>query len=712
MNMHLRIVSPAGKPSDIIVRGAQARLGRNPGSEVFFDAQEYPMVSSEHARIDRAGTELVLTPLSRSNKTLVNDQPVEEAIKIKKGDRIRLGYTGPLVEVVAVGGTLEAAREPLGYVAETSIVSATPPVAPTMPQDLVPAPLQPSLQEKARQSSPKLTRRTAVPCEIPQENHFRLVLEIAKLPKAMLWGAGAIGVIAVAIVVFLLTRGRTQGEPEPVPPHQEIAAQKKLEKDPLMGPATKNDLHLYVAALREQSPESRSQAAGRLAELGQDAKSALDFLRVLALDDNDAVRDAAQKAVRRIEADLLAGLTCGLRDSSADVRSQAARELAAMGPGAKPALPGLVEALADSNSEVRVAVRGVFVAIGPDAVMVLGEALRDKDPQVRLNALNVLGWMGSDARFVMPDLLAVTFDPDAKAKEEALAALARIGDYAIPYLIQSLEREKNPDRQKPLVEALGRIGHDAGPMLRKALQAARPEVAEATAEVLTKVSSQPAPELPKDHSGTEGLIQSQLRGWFSATDANKDNFLDKEELAQALRGPKAKPYDYSPDDKPAKKLGPNDFSKYPDYAFLNRIDRDNDGKISRDEFERWAYDYTLVMKQDLDDRDRIQKARERLQERGLTEAMRVQREAAVAQLWANYYNARRGQDFLFQAAVAQLWNTYYNIRFAQNNVYQMEWLQRWALTRLPPRQAKAPGPPPPPPPPPKLPPPARKEQVS
>ncbi|HWY88978.1 MAG TPA: HEAT repeat domain-containing protein [Gemmataceae bacterium] len=707
--MHLRIVSPAGKSSDIVVKGPQARLGRNAGSEVFFDPQEYPMVSGEHARIDRAGPELVLTPLSRSNKTLVNDQPVEEAIKIKKGDRIRLGYTGPLVEVVAVGGTLEAAREPLGYVAETSIVSATPPVAPAMPQDMVPAPLQPSAQEKARQSLPKRTRQTAVPCEIPQENHFRLVLEIAKLPKAMLWSAGAIGVIIVAALVFLLTRGRTQGEPEP--PHQEITAQKKLEKDPLtrVGPVTKNDLPIYAAALRESSPESRAHAAGRLADLGQEAKSELSFLRVLALDESDVVRDAAQKAVLRIEADLVAGLTRGLKEPSADVRSQAARELAKMGAGAKPALPGLVEALADSNSEVRVAVRGVFVAIGPDAVMVLGEALRDKDPQVRLNALNVLGWMGSDARFVMPDLIAVTFDQDAKAKEEALAALARIGDYAIPYLIQALEREKNLDRQAPLVEALSRIGHDAGPALKKALQAARPEVAAATAGVLPKVSSQPAPELPKDHIGTEGLIQSQLRGWFSATDTNKDNFLDKDELARALRGPKAKPYDYTPDDKPAKKLGPGDFSTYPDYAFLCRIDRDNDGKISKDEFERWAFDYTLVMKQDLDDRDRIQKARERLQERGLTEAMRVQREAAVAQLWANYYNARRSQDFQFQAAVAQLWNTYYNMRFAQNNVYQMEWLQRWALSRLPPRQAKAPGPPPAPP---KGPPPARKKQVS
>lgn len=431
-----------------------------------------------------------------------------------------------------------------------------------------------------------------------------------------------------------------------------------------MGPATKSDVPVFAAALRDPAPELRIHGAGRLAELGQEAKSELVFLRVLALDDNPQVQDAAQKSVLRIEEYLMASLTKGLQDKSAAVRGKSARELANMGEGAKVALPSLVEALADNNSAVRLAVLDVFVAIGPDAILVLGEALRDKNPQVRLTAINALGRMGPDARFVLPELINVTAGTDAKAKEETLQALARIGDYAIPYLIRALEREKNPARQKPLVEALERLGPSAAPALMTALKAAKPEVAKAAAQVIAKVESQPAPPPRKDHSGMTGLMQSQLRGWFNAADTNKDGFLDKDELAHAIRGAKAKAYDYTPDGKPAKQFGPRDFAKFPDYAFLCRLDRDNDGKISRAEYELWAYDYSEYMKKDKDDRDRITQAQNRLAERGISEGMRLQREAAVAQLWAAYQNGRSTQDAM------------------NRNISQMQWLQRWTLNNL------------------------------
>ena len=432
-----------------------------------------------------------------------------------------------------------------------------------------------------------------------------------------------------------------------------------------MGPATKSDLPIYAAALRDPAPELRVYGAGQLAELGQDAKSELVYLRVLALDENPLVGDAAQKAVQRLEDELLANLTKGLQDKSPAVRGKAARELADMGHGAKAALPSLVEALADNNSAVRLAVLDVFVAIGPDAIMVLGEALRDKNPQIRLTAINALGRMGPDARFVLPDLIAVTFGPDPKAKEETLQALARIGEYSIPYVMQALEREKNPARQKPLIEALERMGPSAAPALMAALKAANPEVTKAAAQVISKIEAQPKPPPRKDHTGQTGLIQSQLRGLFAASDTNKDGFLDKDELARAIRNPKAKAYDFTPEGKPARPFGPRDFDKYPDFAFLCRVDRDNDGKISRDEFEAWAYDYAEFLKKDKDNRDRIMQAQLRLQEQGISQAMRLQREGAVANLWAAYNNQRSAQSAF------------------NRDVGQVQWLQRWTLNNLP-----------------------------
>jgi len=438
-------------------------------------------------------------------------------------------------------------------------------------------------------------------------------------------------------------------------------AQETLRR---LGPATPADVPAYAAALRDASPELRIYAAEQLAGLGQQAKSELVFLRVLSLDENPSVQEAARKAVTRIEEDLLASLVKGLRDKSAAVRGKSAQQIAEMGSNAKAALPSLVEALADNNSAVRLAVIDVFLAIGPDAILVLGEALRDKNPQVRLTAINALGRMGPDARFVLPELIACT-GMEVRTKEETLQALARIGDYAIPYLVLALEREKNVARQNPLVEALERMGPSAGPALQAALKNANPEVSKAVAPVLTKVKSQPPPPPPKDHVGTAGLIQSQLRGWFGSADTNKDGSLDKDELARAIRGPKAQAYDFTPPGKPARQFTARDFPQYPDYALLCRLDRDNDGKISRDEFERWAYDYADFLKKDMDERQRLAQAQARLAERGLSEAMRLQREGAVAQLWADYYNVRGTQ------------------RVVNREFYKMEWLQRWTLHHMP-----------------------------
>jgi ABC transport system ATP-binding/permease protein len=97
--MRLRIVAPDGARSELVVGGAVARCGRDPACEVHFDPAVYPKVSGLHARLERGPAGLVLTPLSQSNKTLLNDQPIDGPVKVKVGDRVRLGFTGPIVEI-------------------------------------------------------------------------------------------------------------------------------------------------------------------------------------------------------------------------------------------------------------------------------------------------------------------------------------------------------------------------------------------------------------------------------------------------------------------------------------------------------------------------------------------------------------------------------------------------------------------------------------
>ena len=113
-----------------------------------------------------------------------------------------------------------------------------------------------------------------------------------------------------------------------------------------------------------------------------------------------------------------------------------------------------------------------------------------------------------------------------------------------------------------------------------------------------------------DPPGTS-MYMERLRKLFDKWDLNSDNFLNKEELAKAFRGPDAKPYDYknakdsdkdasansskddSKDSTPPKKP---DSKKYPDYDFLVQLDQDNDGRISREEFMDWARGYAVQLK--------------------------------------------------------------------------------------------------------------------
>ena len=91
----------AGESQKIIVD--QVELGRDSACQVRFD-ESFETVSRRHAAIVKEGENWKLIPLSQTNSTLVNGQPIYNERVLVSGDEIRLSSRGPRMGFIVPQG--------------------------------------------------------------------------------------------------------------------------------------------------------------------------------------------------------------------------------------------------------------------------------------------------------------------------------------------------------------------------------------------------------------------------------------------------------------------------------------------------------------------------------------------------------------------------------------------------------------------------------
>jgi HEAT repeat protein len=132
----------------------------------------------------------------------------------------------------------------------------------------------------------------------------------------------------------------------------------------------------------------------------------------------------------------------------------------AVGKIGVPALPRLIEALDDSDAQVRLrAIRPIVVmgGVASDAAPALASHLGDADTQVRQWSAVALGQIGPPAAGAVPRLAEALKDSETAVRQAAAAALGAIGAAEAIEPLKDAAADPNPGVQRAVRLALERL---------------------------------------------------------------------------------------------------------------------------------------------------------------------------------------------------------------------------------------------------------------
>ena len=350
--------------------------------------------------------------------------------------------------------------------------------------------------------SPNVVALTEGALKMMGPGRLRLVWAVLVLLAAA--GAGA-GLLAL--------RG-TAREKENAPPRPagagEPAEAPRLPKEALRYGGKSFD-EWRTLLLTELKPETRVEGIQALSAFGA----------------NGYGREAAAAIVEAVR---------GYNPDTSDPRDQAVQEAAQVGLakiGAE-AVPVVVGELKSGGKNGRRFVLGALRVIAwpaRAAAPAVAEALKDRDPDIRLGAAQALGSIDDEAKTVSAVAGAVT-DDDQRVRYEALTVLVNWKDKAkraTPQLLTAAVKDDDVNCRKLAVEALGYIkppARDLVPTLAEALKDKDPTVRSTAIGILAEMG-------PDAKEAVPALVEDFRKA---------DNFNERVAIAQAFEnmGPAAK----------------------------------------------------------------------------------------------------------------------------------------------------------------------------
>ena len=187
-----------------------------------------------------------------------------------------------------------------------------------------------------------------------------------------------------------------------------------------------------AAGLNDRDPHVQAVCAAALAKLEVPADTAVPQLRQLLKTTNAVVAARELSRYRGAAAPAVPDLVALVNDKrqSTEIRWNAARTMAKIGPDAIDGLDALIDALGDQDWLIREhsaeAIGELGDAAAAKGVPALRHALSDPNARVRRDAVRSLGHFGESARDAVPEITTLLDDEEEPVRKAAATALTAI----------------------------------------------------------------------------------------------------------------------------------------------------------------------------------------------------------------------------------------------------------------------------------------------